>query len=94
MASLRALLGPVAVGAADEGIARRAAFKARLSTLKRYLDKIAEFDGYDRKGYRIRQGENESRRRELAIPSRTTAEQMDEINRARTYAESLGTNWR
>lgn len=60
------------------------------STLKSYLDKIAEFDGYDRQGYRIRQGEIESRRMELAIPSGTTAEQMDEINRARAYAESLG----
>ena len=27
---------------------------------------------------------------ELPIPSETTAEQMDEINRARAYAESLG----
>ena len=60
------------------------------STLKSYIEKIAEFDGYDRKGYRIRQGEIEGRRMELAIQSRTTAEQMDEINRARAYAESLG----
>ena len=58
--------------------------------LKGYLDKIAEFYGYDRKGYRIRQSEVASRRMELAIPFGTTAEQMDEIIRARAYAENVG----
>lgn len=60
------------------------------STLKSYIDTIAEFDDYIRRGYSLRRGDIESRRMELAIPSETTAEQMDEINRARAYAESLG----
>jgi hypothetical protein len=55
-----------------------------------YLDEIEKSDEYRRKGYRIQQGDVEVRRMELAIPSGTTAEQINEIDRARAYAESLG----
>ncbi|MDN2565194.1 minor capsid protein [Aquibium sp. A9E412] len=71
----------------------RAAIYARdprriFGTLKGYLDRIATFDNYVRNGYRISPGLIKRRRLELAIPSETTAEQLDEINRARAYAES------
>ncbi|XWN32883.1 MAG: minor capsid protein [Devosia sp.] len=57
-------------------------------TLKRYIKLAAEFDSRSVPKYRILPGQIERRRVVLAIPSGTTAEQMREINRARTYAES------
>lgn len=60
------------------------------STLKGYLDESASFDGHLRKSFRFRSSEIQRRRMELAIPNGTTAEQMNEINRARADAESIG----
>lgn len=75
----------------DTGAASYARDPRRIfGALKGYLDRVATFNQSRRNGYKITPGQIGRRRLELAIPSETRPEQLDEINRARAYAESLG----
>lgn len=64
--------------------------KRVFGTVKGHIDRIDQFVKYGIGEYRIRDGEIKYRRLELALPAETNSAQIDEINRARAYAESLG----
>lgn len=58
--------------------------------MKGYIDRVDQFVEYRVGKYDIRAGAIEHRRLELAVPFESNSAQIDEINRARAYAEELG----
>ena len=58
--------------------------------LKGHIDRVDQFVEYRVSKYDIRAGAIERRRLELAVPFESTSAQIDEINRARAYADELG----
>lgn len=58
--------------------------------LKGHIDRVDQFIEYRVSKYDIRAGAIEHRRLELAVPFESNAAQIEEINRARAYAEELG----
>lgn len=60
------------------------------SRVRDYIDRIERFNGDDLGGFIIEAGAIERRRLELAVPFRTTPEQVIQIQRAINYATARG----